>query len=104
VIGVWYDFLDVLAGEDAVDVVVSRCGAHVDIADAPVGNRATENLSVQHARQAQIVHVFGAASDLGVCLYARQRAPDLLAVGGGRRHQCAAPWLEASAWRIARST
>src|SRR5258707_9759070 len=41
-------------------------------------DRRAENLAVEHARNAQIVDIFGAARDLGARFQPRQRAPDLV--------------------------
>ena len=49
-----------------------RRRARVDLADAAVRDGAAEDFSVQHARQAEIVRVFGAAGDLGAGLKPRE--------------------------------
>src|SRR6266849_3836546 len=81
--------------------------ARVDRFDAGVGDRAAEDLAVQHAGEPHGVGIFGASGHLLARLEPRQRASDLRAHLGADlaacsgRHQWVAP---SSAWRAARAT
>jgi hypothetical protein len=111
IIGMRDDGADVVRGDDAEDARDLLRRAGVDRLDAAMRDGAAEDLAIQHAGQAQIVGVFGAARDLVARLQARQRTADLAADfsarqgvrGGGRSHQWVAPFW-ASAWRTARPT
>jgi hypothetical protein len=102
VIGIGYDLADVGGGEHAVHAGDRARRAGIDRADAPVRHRAAEDLTSEHAGQPQRVHVLGAPGDLVARFQPRERAADLTAPYGGRRHQFAP--LLASAWRTARPT
>ena len=74
---------DVLAGDDAHATPAIACAARdIDAADAAMRHGAAEDLAVEHAGQAQIVDVFGAARDLGAALETPGRTPDLAALHG----------------------
>ena len=90
----------VVDADHAVDAGERARRARVERADAPVGDRAAEDFSVEHAGQADVVYVFGAAGYLGRAFQARHRASHLSACRG--RHQCACP--ASSAARNARAT
>ena len=79
--------------------IFRRRGARVDAPDASVRDRAAEDLAVEHARQPEIVHIFGAAGNLGLPFQSRHRTPDLPAPDRARHHQFAP-----SAARNARAT
>jgi len=94
-----------IAGHDVMDAGQRARRRRVDAADAPVRDRAAEDLAVEHAGQAQVVHILGAAGDLGAPFEARQRAADLARAGGHRAHAalpCASP--KPRALRTARAT
>jgi hypothetical protein len=72
------NFSNILAGDDAMDAGdFPRC-AGINVADAAVRHRRPRDFAVEHAGQAQIVHVVGAAGDLGAHFEARNLSPDLL--------------------------
>ena len=107
VIGVRDDLAHVLRRHHPVDARHRLRGAGVDRADAAVSDGRAKNLAEQHARQAQIVRVFGASRDLLAGFEPRRRAADLAAggcCGRYRRHQWLAPLVPSSAWRTARRT
>ena len=69
--------LDVLASETECTPSISRAALVSMREDAPMRDRAAENLRVQHAGHAHIVDVFGAARHLGAGFEARQAAAHL---------------------------
>ena len=77
VIGVGENGLDVVDGDDAVDAFQRRRRRDVDLLDQRMGHGAAENFAVKHAREAQMVHIFRAARDLGAGLEAGNGATDL---------------------------
>ncbi len=85
-IGVGDDGEDILANYHRMHAGYRLGGAGVDASDARMRHGAAADLGVQHARQAQIVDIFGTASDLGPRLDPRQRAADLAT---GRRSRVA---------------
>ena len=80
---VGHDLEHIIDGHDPMDALERLRGADIEPDDAAVRNRAAHDLAVEHAGQAQIVHVFGAAGDFGLTFEARDRASDLRE----RRHQ-----------------
>ncbi len=107
VIGVRDDLAHVLGGHHPVDARHGACAALVSIERMrPWATVERKYLAEQHARQAQIVSVFGASGDFLAGLEPRRRAADLAAGGrcGRYRHQWLAPLVPSSAWRTARRT
>ena len=103
-IGIGDQLADVLGGVDAVDARHVECRACVDPGDPSMRDRAAHDLRVQHARQADIVGVFGAAGHLGGGFEARDGATDL-AVRHEFRHEFEPPWsADATALARARAT
>ena len=82
---------DVLDGHHPVHAGKRAGGLDVDRADTPMRDRAAHDLAVEHAGQPQIVHVFGAARDLGGAFETADRAPDLSAADRPGCHQCFTP-------------
>ena len=88
-------------GDDAIDAGHLLGGAGVDRLDAAMGDRAAEDLAVQHAGKPHGVGVFGAPGDLLARLEPRRRTSDLTAdargdvaaLHGGGCHQRLAPLL-----------
>jgi len=76
VIGLGNDLVDVFAGDDAVHAVERTRRRGVDAADAAVRHGRAEHLAVQHAGQAQVMRIFGAAGDLGARFEPRQLSAD----------------------------
>ena len=64
-------------GDNAVHAGHGPRGSRVDAPDAPVRNARAEDLGVEHAGQAQVVHVLRAAGNLEPRLEPRHRAADL---------------------------
>ena len=65
VIGLGDQLLDVGAGDDAIDAGKLFGRLRVDADDAPMRHRRAEHFAVEHARQAQMMRVVGAAGDFG---------------------------------------
>jgi len=78
VIGLGNELADIFAGHDAMYARERPCGRGVDAPDYAVRHGRAEHLAVQHARQAQIVGVFGAPADFGARFQPRQLSADLL--------------------------
>ncbi len=78
VIRVGNEFLDVVAGDDGEDAVLGACRVGVDRADAAVRNGRAENLAGEHAGNAQIMDVLGAARHLCARFQSRYRPANLL--------------------------
>ena len=77
VIGRRNDRPDILAGHDAHHTRERRRRPGVDRADAAVRDGRAEHLAEEHAGQAQVVGIFGAARHLGARLQARDGTADL---------------------------
>jgi hypothetical protein len=78
VIGLGNELANILAGHDAMYAGERPCGRGVDAPDDAVRHGRAGHLAVQHARQAQIMRVFGAAANFGAGFQARQLSADLL--------------------------
>jgi hypothetical protein len=67
----------------------------IDAADAPVRHGRAKDLAVNHAGQAQVMGILGAAGHLGARFEARNSSPDLI-------HRRTYRALSSKAWRMAR--
>ena len=93
---------DVLTGHDAMHPRNRLGRGSIDMADMSVWDRAAAGLGMQHARQAQIVNIFGPPGDLGASLDPLQGTADLS--GGGRDYVVHAASACCSARRRCTST
>ncbi|MNC88250.1 hypothetical protein D3C83_40490 [compost metagenome] len=80
------DRADVRAGDDAMHALDGPRGARVDALDAAMRDRAAEDSSVQHSRQAQVVHVLRPARHLRPTFEAGNGLADCCALCGFRGH------------------
>src|SRR5579862_481449 len=71
------DGANVLAGDDAMNASKRPRRAGVDAPDPAMRNVAAKDLGIKHARETQIVHIFGSPRDLGATFRARKRPADL---------------------------
>jgi hypothetical protein len=76
VVRVGNDGADVLARDDAVHALDGLCRRDVDALDAPVRDRAAEDLPVQHPRQLQVMHVLGPPGHLRLAFEAGNGTAD----------------------------